>query len=111
MARMKLTNLGEFRQSVDLQSPSLVIREVEMQNVHLVHRHDINETLDVINRMKISSDVKMHSPPAVARCVVNGHGTDVCTARSVNNASERLHGVEHSHRVTCFKTNDVLIDA
>ena len=62
-------NLGETGTGLDLDSPALVIREMQVQPVQLVQRHEVDEALHIASREEVPRYVEHHSAPLVARCI------------------------------------------
>ena len=51
--------------------PSLVVRQMKMQGIHLVKRHDVNILLQHINRIECTADILHISSPLEARLVID----------------------------------------
>ena len=67
----------EFRILMNLQSPSLVIRQVEVQTVELVQRQDIDESAQIRGGEEVPRDVHMHSAPGEAWRILDAQCGDV----------------------------------
>ena len=55
----------------DRNPPALVVRQVEVQPVHLVQREQIDEPLDFVHREEVARDVEHRAAPGVARRVAD----------------------------------------
>ncbi len=66
------TDLGELRVLLDLDPPALVVREVPVETVHLVTRHQVNVFLHEWHREEVAHHVQVHPAPCEARLVRNG---------------------------------------
>ena len=60
--------LSKFRESGDFQPPSLVVRQVEVESVHLVHRHGIQKKVNLIFSVEVPGHIEMHSTPGIPGC-------------------------------------------
>jgi hypothetical protein len=70
---------GQLRTRVDLNSPALIVGEMEVQDVELVERHDIDVLLDLPHGQEMACDVEHSAAPAKARLVHDSqrwHGPD-----------------------------------
>ena len=101
------THLSEARILLDLDAPSLILREVEVQLIDLEHGEDINRLLHVINRLEVTTRIHMLTTIAKLRVVLD---TDIgdCPALSIDlrgalylsreELKERLHTPESTTR-------------
>ena len=71
------SDLREARVFFDLQTPSLIIGEVELQAVELVVRHDVHEAFDVFRRQKVTGRIEEQAPPGESWLVPDLHATHV----------------------------------
>src|SRR5690606_6260791 len=65
--------LGEFRILVDFQPPTCPIREVPMERVELIQRHQVNELLQKRKRIKVPGNIEMEPPVTEPRLIFNNH--------------------------------------
>ena len=54
--------------------PSLVVGQDEMEAVHLVHRHEVQVLLDLVDREEMAADIQEETPIAETRFIGNIHG-------------------------------------
>jgi hypothetical protein len=64
----------QLRIGLDLKPPRLVIGQVPMEDVELEPGEDVDQPLDVGDRIELAGDIEMASAPAVARLVRNRAG-------------------------------------
>ena len=65
-------DLGEQRESRDLDPPTLVVREVQVQDVGLVEAQDVDDPLHLGHVEEATGHVEGESPPGVPRSVDHG---------------------------------------
>ena len=66
-------NLCQKRILFDLDSPALVLSEMEMADVETVKRKEVDEPADFSNREKVAANIKMLTAPAEPRPVIDLH--------------------------------------
>ena len=105
--RTHSTHLRETRILLDLDAPSLILGEVEVQLIDLEHGEDINRLLHVINRLEVTTRIHVLTTIAKLRIVLD---TDIgyCPALSIDlrgalylsreELEERLHTPEGTAR-------------
>ena len=64
-------NLGQLGEALDLDTPALIVREVPMQAVELMHRHNVDVALDLLNREEVARNVEVHTTIAKTRSVLD----------------------------------------
>ena len=89
------TNLCQFRVFLDLDTPTLVFRQVPMEIIDIVHSQHINDFLQIIYREKVASDI--YHKPAVSE-------TRIILNRSCRNSSQRLSVCYRKRLVNCLDT-------
>src|SRR5512141_2013631 len=62
-------DVGEARVLLDLDAPSLVVREMPVEGVHLMQREEVDVLLDELLRHEMACRVEMHAAPAEPRPV------------------------------------------
>ena len=75
-------DLGEARVLLDLEPPSLVVGQVQVQGVELVEREEVDELLDELRRVEPAGHVEENAAIAEAGGVLDLHGGDEPTART-----------------------------
>ena len=100
-------NVGQFRISLDLEPPSLVVGQVPVKAVEFVHREQIDVFLD--ERHEMTGDVEMRAAPRETRNVFNGQRRQrprgsINPRRSVDvdrqQLPDGLQAVEHARRMS-----------
>ena len=91
----------QFRVSFDLDAPSLVVRQVPVEDVHLVQRQQVERALHLFDREEMARHVEHQSPVGQGGAVVDRrggqfHGTDLRRARRLlrQELPQRLHRIE-----------------
>ncbi len=74
--RAPTAHLGELREGVDLDAPTLVVGQVEVEDVQLVPCREVDEAEDVGLREEVPGDVEHDAAPAEAGCVLDRRGRD-----------------------------------
>ena len=74
--RTHSTHLREAGILLDLNAPSLILREVEVQLIDLEHREDINRLLHVINRLEVTTRIHVLTTVAELRVVLDANKGD-----------------------------------
>src|SRR5690606_6342516 len=70
------TDPGQLGPAVDLQAPALVVAEVQVHDIDLVQRDQIDEPFDVGRAEEVPGDVQHHAAPAEPRHVPHPHAGD-----------------------------------
>ncbi len=91
-----------------LDSPTLVIRQVPVELVHLVHRHHVDVPLQLIDAEEMPRAVKVHAPVGEPRPVPDNHVRPFPVR--VPELVERLLRVEESSECACLDGNPALPD-
>ena len=65
------THRRQFRVFLDFHSPSLIIREVEVQGIHVVQYQQLDILFHEINAEEMAAYIEMHPSIAEARGIVN----------------------------------------
>ncbi len=102
---------SDFREAgvlLDLQAPSLVVREMPMQHIQLVERHPVDELHDELRRLKVTGRVEHQAAPGQPWTVADtlgrnrdsaGSGTSGCAQLPHSNGSieqsARIAGGQH----------------
>ncbi len=79
---------GEFGKARDLDAPALVVREVPMEHVELVARHQIEMALDVRHRQEVPCRIEHRAAPRKARRIHDSLRRD--TPRRASHRRRRL---------------------
>jgi len=67
---------GQLRPTVDRDPPSLVIGQVQVQDVQLVERDQVDVALDLVDAEEVPGDVEGGAAPGEPRTVHDPHGRD-----------------------------------
>ena len=67
------THLGETGIFLDFQPPSRVINQMELQLVHLVHRHHVDVVLHKLLVVEVACHIKHHATPRMVGCIADFH--------------------------------------
>ena len=62
-------NLRQQRVFFDFNAPALIVRQVPVEHVELMHRHEIEITLDVVHAPEVAALIEHHAAPAKAGLV------------------------------------------
>ena len=52
------THLGQLRIGLDLDAPTLIVREVHVQHIHLIKRQKVDHLLHLLRREKTARDIQ-----------------------------------------------------
>src|SRR5665647_891597 len=69
-------HLGQSRVAKDLDAPTLVLGQVQMQHVEPVHGHEVDETQHVMLRHEVARHVEHGAAPGEPRRILDLHGGD-----------------------------------
>ena len=84
----------QLRPGVDLQPPALVVGQVQVQDVELVERGEVDEAQDVVDAEEVARDVEHDAAPGVARARPRSRsGTDVAPELAQRRARPRTAGL------------------
>ncbi len=98
----------KFRIFPYLNTPSRIINQMELQLVHLVHRHHIHIFLDKIHVIEISCDIQHHTSPGTFREITYGDTRHIpldITSRGSGidihwkKLQKRLYSIEHTGHI------------
>ena len=64
---------GQLRIAADLDPPTLIVGQVQMQSVELVEGHAVDERLYLVDRKEVTGHVEHHAAPAKARFIDDLH--------------------------------------
>ena len=66
-------NFGEARIFLDFEAPARIVNQVELQLVHLVHRHHVDVVLHKLLVEEITCHIKHHASPRMVRGIAHQH--------------------------------------
>lgn len=101
------THLGELGKIRNLQSPSLVIGQMEMELVELVHGHEVEKFDHVFLGMEVPGHVQMHAPILKPGSVLDERVIQN-TAIVFNQIQQRLNAVEDSRLAVALDDDDLI---
>ena len=91
--------LHQLQVTVDGYTPSLIVRQVPMETVHIVHRHRVEILLHKRHTEEMASHVKMHAPIAKPRSILYHRSRkNGLTLQTRNRLAQRLYAIEHPLR-------------
>ena len=61
------THLGQLRIGLDLDAPTLIVREVHVQHIHLIKRQKVDHLLHLLWREETARDIQRETPPSEPR--------------------------------------------
>lgn len=90
------SDLGQFFEPRNLQTPALVIGQVQMQDVHLIERQQIYQAENILLGSKVACHVKVQSAVLQIRIICNRSSRErhrqllIC-----QDGQQALHGIMH----------------
>ena len=107
--RRTLAALGdETRIFLNLDAPSLIVHEMEVQGVELVARHFRNDLLQASERNESAARVDHQFANASARCVGDEHRSELCRLRG-EELVERHEAIIYSRGRTADDANALFV--
>ena len=97
-------DFSQLRILLDLDAPSLIVRQVPLQHVELVQRHRVDEPLDELRRLVVTRRVQQQAAPAKARRIVDlsARECSMTPRRAATTSPHRRKGREGSARQRRF---------
>ena len=93
------SDTGQFRIFLDLDAPSLVVRQMPVEAVHVVEGKNIDKLLDRVGREEMAGNIEVHTAVRETRIVVDA-GCRKCDIHSFGHGGDRLaqglHAIEYA---------------
>ena len=93
------SDLGQFRIFLDLDAPSLVVRQMPVETIDVVEGEHIDEAFDRVDGEKVPGNVQVHTAIRIPRVVVDAGGRqfDVHSfGRGGDRLAQGLHTIENA---------------
>ncbi len=90
----------QFRIGFDLQSPSLVIRQMPVETIHLQKSHPVNDFLYIRHGQEMPAAVNEDAPPLEARVIRDDHARKtICAEAAARFDARRQHLPQGLHGI------------
>jgi hypothetical protein len=105
-------DLGQLRIFLDLDPPTLIVRQMPVKLIKFVLRHQVDVLLDEFDREEVSADIEMHASviEAVSVLYLNHRNRNLTCSDDGKQLTECLNCIEQASGIGSVQMNTILFN-